>query len=599
MQNASARGAAAAAGTPAGQAARRKRFGTLPTPNPSAELSYAKTRPELADLTAAKTVRLMLDSQAWADVMKPALDQLEQRRGGGRNGIGPLYTCEELESFLIYQVVCGIETFKATRDRLTSDRGGEARRLLGFDRPRQCKSQVTAIHSVPSEATVSRYRQLWAPLGVGAVKAATHAGIAHDKNATLYDLKAAEDARRKAAVKARREVWEAFFARWVEEALKDPAVREQARLLFIDGTSIQTKHTCLITKDRVPQNDVPRPRERCLVKPVLDEQGNQVWDGQLTEAEWASLAAQQNLDYRRFWSVTADGGFMAYSGGRNRSGPGYTLLSIIDQGALPLAYEVSPINRSEKVTARSLIDSFGAEVLPQLQAGDRRVVMTGDAGFTGRAIRRRLRALGILENVHSVSGGKNLRTSTVVKRKNAKRIGFKNHHDWYTNGHFELFCRCGQAQTFRRFYKKQSGELVPRVEGKCVNCGSITISSGQWRLSSGRWVDDVGASNPYALPELRLGNPMTFNDPIAMEYGRRRFSVGEGFHSVLSNRFGLNRGQRRIKSEDEVRLHTAMTFCVIHAIADAQRNASSLVPQPARQSAAGQAPPGQAPPLAA
>jgi hypothetical protein len=536
----------------------------------------------------------MLDSKAWADVMKPALDQLEQRRDGGRNGIGPLYTCEELESVLIFQVVCGIDTFKETRDRLTSDRGGEARRLLGFNVPRRCKSQVTQLHSVPSDASVSRYRQLWAPVGAGAVNPATHAGIAHDKNPTVYELKAAEDTRRRAAVKARRELWEAFFARWVEEAMKDPAVREQARLLFIDGTSIHTQHTCRISNKGVPQNDVPRLRERCLVQPVLDERGNQVWDGELTESEWAALAAQKSLSYRRFWSVTADGGFLPPSAGRNRVGHGYTLLSIIDQGALPLAYEITPLNQSEKVTAVSLIDRFGVDVLPQLAAGDNQVVMTGDAGFTGHRIRSRLRGLGILENVHSVSGGKAVRSSNHVARKDKKRIGFKGHRNWYTNGHFELSCRCGQAQTFRRFYRKKSGQLVPRVEGKCDNCGSITISSGQWRQSRGQWVDDVGASNPHAVPELRLGNPMTFNDPIAVGYGRRRFSVNEGFHSVLSNRFGLVSGRRRIKSQDEVRLQTAMTFCVIHAIADAQRRADASVPQ-----AAPQAPPGQAPPLAA
>jgi hypothetical protein len=590
VQDADATSAAAAAGTANGHAARRKRFGTLPTPNPSAELSFAKTRPELADLTAAKTVRLMLDSKAWADVMKPALDQLEQRRGGGPNGIGPLYSCEELESVLIFQSVCGLDTFKETRDRLTSDRGHEARRLLGFDRPRRCKGQVTPLHSVPSEASVSRYRQLWAPPGAGAVRPATQAAIALGKNASVYELKAAEDARRKAAVRARAEVWEAFFARWVEGALKDPAIREQARLLFIDGTSIHTKHTCRITKKGVPLNDFPRLRERCLVKPVLDERGNRVWDGQLTQEEWDALAAQKDLAYRRFWEVTADGGSLPVKAGRNRAGHGYTLVSIIDQGALPLAYEVSAINQSEKVTAVSLIDRFGAEVLPQIAAGDRPLVMTGDAGFTGHRIRSRLRDLGILENVHSVSGGKSLRSTSHAKKKSAKKIAFKNHPNWYTNGHFELLCRCGQARTFRRFYRTQSGKLVPRVEGKCDNCGSFTVTSGTWRKSANRWVDDCTAANPHAVPELRLGNPMTFNDPLAMEYGRRRFSVGEGFHSVLSNRFGLVRGRQRIKTRDQVRLQTAMTFCVIHAIAAEQRRASGAVPQ---------VPPGQAPALAA
>src|SRR5919202_1390597 len=50
--------------------------------------------------------------------------------------------------------------------------------------------------------------------------------------------------------------------------------------------------------------------------------------------------------------------------------------------------------------------------------------------------------------------------------------------------------------------------------------------SGVWRKRNPR--------NPRHVPDLLMGNPLTFNSPISYEYAKRRFSVNEGFYSVLS-----------------------------------------------------------------
>jgi hypothetical protein len=63
-----------------------------------------------------------------------------------------------------------------------------------------------------------------------------------------------------AASAARRDIYKRFLLRWIEEVPKDADMAEQARLMFADGTSLQTIFTCLITNKGVPQNDAPRAR---------------------------------------------------------------------------------------------------------------------------------------------------------------------------------------------------------------------------------------------------------------------------------------------------------------------------------------------------
>lgn len=588
----------------------RKRYGVLPRPNATAELPYAQSRPELADLTQAQLVRAMLDSAAWRDVMKPTLDAMQAKRVA-RQKVAPAYTCEELEAVFLYQMACDIDTVRETLDRLTSTRGAEARRLLGFDRPRQSKGQVTPLHAVPSAATLSRYKLSWAPETAGKVAQATRGSIAAGSAPGVYDFKAADEVRHRAAAAARRDAYRRFLYRWVEENLKDPAFREQADLMFLDGTSLHTIFTCLITRDDADneENNKPRARKRCRVKPVLDDKNRVVWDGQLSEEQWEALEDQRGRAYKRYWRVTADGGFMAYSAGRNRGGHGYTSVTLTDQGGLPLDFVMSPINQSERLHAMRLLDSYDANVRPLLDPNgkpDKPRVLSADAGFTGHRIRNRIRDLGAVENIHQVSGSKRKQSTDWDKKLSAKKQAIvhpkKRTKNWYADGHRQIHCVCGEGKTSSKFYVRQDGRVIPRVQGECDNCGSISITSGQWRLRGGEW-RRVDSRNPRDVPDLQMGNPLTFHSELSGEYARRRFSVNEGFYSVLSNRFGVIRGRRRVKRIEEAELQVAMACCLLHAIAHegrrrAQAGGAQTPPGLAGQAALGQAaanaPPGQA-----
>jgi hypothetical protein len=554
----------------------RVRYGPLPELPAEVAIRYANTRE--GALTSAQAVRAMLDSDVWRTVMKPELDALETRRRNV-NKVQPLYTCEELESVYLYQQVAGIDTVRQTREHLTSHAGAEARRLLGFDHPRQGRGQVTQIHAVPSEATLSRYRLAWAPNDAGHVVPATKDTVAAGKTPGVYDFKRAEVERQKTAIKVRADLYRRLFTHWVRSYAKTPEAAEAARALFLDGTAFHSYFNCLITKDGVPQNDKPRERKRCQVKPVLDDKGNVVWDGLLTEGQWAALA-DQDKSFQRYWAYSADGG---HGGGdsESRSGRGYSVIDVVDSAGMPIDFEVGPIQNDERGPSIELLENFAPTLDLFPENGVR--VIAADSGFSGYRVASRIRALGLLESIHLTSGGQ--RESSIAHRRRrtemempisyADRKTGKKHENWLTDGHRNLYCRCGHGEVQKRFRRDDDGKLVPSLEGQCATCGPVTITSGHWAYADKRWHKVIG-TNKNDEPDLSMGNPLTFDSPIAKAYSKRRFAVQEGVHSILTTRFGLIRGARRVKYEDEVRLRTAMTFCLMHVLADVQRTGKAM-----------------------
>jgi len=225
-------------------------------------------------------------------------------------------------------------------------------------------------------------------------------------------------------------------------------------------------------------------------------------------------------------------------------------------------------------------------------SGDKLSVLSADGGFAKQELRAALRRLGIVENIHLVSHGDRPKSRANAAKIQAKRLPIEGYKNWVTNGHRELICACGAGTTMKRLSRDRSGKAVVRNEGSCGNCGSITITSGDWRKAQNpdRWLR-INPQNRFEKPDLLMGNPLTFNDRIAAEYGRRRFGHGEGFHGALASRFGLIKDKRWFRRLDEAKIATAMTFCVMHVVALEQRRRRAEAEAVADQ---GLAPPGLA-----
>jgi hypothetical protein len=199
------------------QVNRRLRWsGDLPVPT-SGEVPYAKCRPELKDLTEAQIVRLVIESKPWQEKMKPELEKVnEARRVAGKEPA--LYSAHLLESLLIYQRVCGLRSYRETRDRLAGDKGVEARELLGLNNVRRYRNAgsrrvVRLMEGIPAEATMSRHRSRF------------------------------QDA-------YRADVLEECVRSIIAEHLADEELRREARTVNMDGTPLLTHFTCpIIEKD--------------------------------------------------------------------------------------------------------------------------------------------------------------------------------------------------------------------------------------------------------------------------------------------------------------------------------------------------------------
>lgn len=481
---------------------------------------YAKSRPELKGWTAAHVTRLVLDSQAWKDLMKPVLDQIDyDRTHRVPRKEDPLYTSQELESVLYYQRLCGYSSYKRARNDIAGDRD-HARQLLGFDRPRNLGRRVVKLRDgVPSEASVSRHR------------------------GRLPEWR-------------RREIYDEVERRVLEEHLLDPDFLDELRIVNADGTKIQTHYTA----------------------PIIDPKtGRAVNDAKVTAPEAGYVPASAHPD---------------------KAGHGWNLVSITTSSGLPLAHAVVPLNAPERETLLGVIRGpFAERVAPRLKAhlGATEVgVGSTDGGFASQEVRGAFRSVGYLENIHPVSHADRPESLANAARNDAKRIPIDGYKDWFTNGHRELFCACGAGNTFRRV-GRQSEKVFARIEGRCdKRCGSITITSGDWRLAQNplRWVR-INPKNPNERPDLLMGNPLTFNDPISQEYGRRRFGHNEGFHGALQSRFGLIKDKRWFRRVDEAKIATSMVFIAMHLLAMEQRRISRAAPLPNQPALS---PPAQAPP---
>jgi len=321
----------------------------------------------------------------------------------------------------------------------------------------------------------------------------------------------------------------ALERRLLDEHLASPELQEEARILNLDGTTIKTHYTA----------------------PIIDPKTKRtVNDANVTAPE---------------------AGYVPPTASPDHSGHGWNLVSVTSTTGIPLAWKIVPLNASEMDTAIDLIrDEFEPRVASRV--GRALTVLSADGGFAKQELRAELRRLGIVENIHLVSHSDEPGSRANASKNNGKRLLIEGYKNWFANGHRELICACGAGTSIKRLSLDRNGKAVVRTEGACRKCGSITITSGDWRKAQNpdRWVR-INPQNPREKPDLLMGNPLTFNDPLAGEYGRRRFGHNEGFHGALVSRFGLIKDKRWFRRLDEAKIATAMTFCVMHVVALEQR----------------------------
>lgn len=491
---------------------RSPRSTVLPSPPEDRTLDYALSREELADIEPGEVVLAVEELRGFREVVRPVLDAVDEARLAPkegekkRRGRRPSYNALDYWRLEVLRRVLASHSTQATRDWLTTDKAAKTRTLLGFDRPRAHYGGKAKkwMDGVPSDGWMSDIRTKWL------------------SEARLAELMGE-------------------LERWAlaEKMASLPGMLEECRTLHADGSKLETHATA------------PKLKR--------DKDGNVVG----TMNEW-----KKGRDGRRVKAITApEAGYVPNNRGRNadHSGHGWNIVMVTSSKGTVLAHRNVPLNASEKETLTGMAGEVG-QVLDVL--GERELrVLTTDAAFHAREMRRAWREVGVLENTHLSSHGGHPTSKRKAAARDKRRYPIEGHSDWFANGHREIKCRCGQGKVSRMVGLDARGRAVARAKGECETCkSSAVITSGMWRLSKDeKFVRCTSAWKDKA--DLALGNPLTFNDSLAAEYGRARFNGQEGaFGSQFTQRFKLLKSKRWFYRQSQVDLEVAAVVTITHAL---------------------------------
>jgi hypothetical protein len=324
--------------------------------------------------------------------------------------------------------------------------------------------------------------------------------------------------------------------RWAlaEKMAALPEMREECRTLHADGSKLETHGTAPKLKD-----------------------------GRVTN-EW-----KKGRDGKRVPAITApEAGFVPNSKGNNadHSGSGWNIVMVMSSKGTVLAHRNVPLNTSESGTLAEMAPEVG-QALDALGEPELRVLTT-DAAFHSHETRRALRGVGILENTHLSSHGNTESARRSAASRAKKRYAIDGHPNWLATGHREIVCRCEQGKTARVAGIDARGGAVARLRGECPKCGSILITSGLWRLAGNeKFVKCLPSERSEDGAEFDFGNPLTFHDELAQEYGRQRFNGQEGaFGSQFTQRWKLLKSKRWFYRQTQVNLEVAAVVTITHAL---------------------------------
>jgi hypothetical protein len=356
------------------------------------------------------------------------------------------------------------------------------------------------------------------------------------------------DLRRDIGEERRLELWQRF-----ESALREAYVAQtgrEGRVLHLDGVNIRTQGHC-------PKYD---PKT-----------------GQLVNAAAVTVH---------------DGGYQPVYNSGTKGGHGFNMVLLVDDLGVPLAHEIMPMPEHETRGAVRVLDAFQKHLRPHFPSDEVRIV-SADAAFSAPSVRMASHRGGIIENIHEVSHGDKEISRARARKEAAQLSPIQGYTHWRANGHRELVCACGGGTCERIAWIDKTGTARVRLKGRCKICGSISLTSGQWRIAKNprRWVRTL-PGDPPERTDWQLGNPLTFNDRMAARYGKKRWVRGEGVHGVLARHYKLNAAKRQYRSKRQVQLEASIVFSCMLSLALQQREHEKA------QARSGAPPGGISPPLA-
>lgn len=526
MEDKTARTRAKASGKPAVECApkgseeegkrkqRPPRCTALPPPPEDRSLDYALSRPELADIEPGEVVLALEELDGFKKVVLSALEEADAARLAPREGErkrrgrAPSYSAIDYWRMEMLRRVIASHSTQATRDWLTMDKAARTRELLGFNRSRAHYGGKPKkwMDGVPSDGWMSDFRTKWL------------------SEARLADLMQQ-------------------LERWAlaEKMEKVPGVREECRVLYADGSKLETHATAPILKK--------------------DKDGNVI---EMVN-EW-----KKGRDGTMVPGITApEAGYRPSNGGNaDHAGHGWNIIMVMSSKGTVLAHRNVPIHAGESTTLIQMVPEIGQTLEMVSEEPELRVLST-DAAFHSHELRRKLREVGIIENTHITSHADRPTSKNEAKNRRSKRYPIERYPNWFLTGHRELKCACGKGKTSRvASLDPKTGKAKAALKGECPQCESVIITSGLWMQT-----DNRSGKFQQCLPqdkgkvEWDIGNPLTFDDRLSAQYGKARFSGQEGaFGSQFTQRFGLVKNKRWFYRQSQVDFEVSAVITITHAL---------------------------------
>jgi hypothetical protein len=486
---------------------RKVRWQQLPPPVEDRTLDYAACRPELKDIEPGETVLAVEALEGFEHVIRPVLADIDRRRRAPRPGEskrrGRAPSFHALDYWRL-EMLRRVIPKQSTQD---------TRDWLTMDKAKRTRELLAFDQPRTHHGGKARKWMAGVPSD-GWMSDFRTKWLPEEKLAKLF----------------------VELERWglAEKLATLPGMREELRLLNADGSTLLTHGT--------PPKYEKRRR---------DKNGNR------------PPPKVTNTD-----SITApEAGFVSPGGtsSPSHSGSGWNIVFAMTSKGTVLAHRNIPLHESEPGALADMSDE-PRETFDLLDAEPELRVLNADAAFHAQPTRKALREAGIIENIHLSKHLPKGRTVKSAVERDERTIAIEG-HEWHTNGHRELACNCGKGKTSRHVNLDRKGKAIVRVKGECKTCGSVTLTSGWWRLANNgeKWVKCLSGDRHMAAWEL--GNPLTYNDMQAGSYGQPRYPLQEGqFGSQFSTRYKLLRGKRWFYRQSQVDLEVAAVITITHAL---------------------------------
>jgi len=488
----------------------RLRFGQFPEPQDGLRFLTSRRHEAHAKKSDGDITAAIRESEQWQEVMVPVLEQWAERRRRTKDGSRLKPGPAPMYSPEEFEVM---ELYRrvmgATSYRATVER------LSGFGTHRDRR-----LLGFDQERQAIRRGE---PI--------TFPGVPSETAMSKYRSDIGDD--------EREELWSRFLTRLRRDyaALSDD---DASRIFHLDGTHVRVQGQAPIVDPNTGEvvNDGINPRTG---RPAI---------------------------------TVPDGGYIPPFRKGTKGGHGFTLVPLLDNRGVPVAHAVERIHEAEKDIAVNVISSWAAELRPHYPTNVVRV-LSADSGLNSPRVRIACRNAGIIENLHPVSHGDAPESRRRADDYDRMRWGIAGTDAFKLNGHRELvpMCGCGTPTIARQAWIGKLGKAYTRLKGTCSTCGeTVTLTSGRKRRAQN---PDSVVRKSYRDPELSAdlaaGNPLTYNDPMSLQYGAARFSRGEGWNGALARRYKLNNKRRRFRSRRQVELETNIVFSIMVSLAIAGR----------------------------